>query len=270
MTTIEIMQTIENKRAEITSDLSRIMSWAKSDAQREKLDVSALDIMNTIASTALAIRDDIKNAPRVFHAGNGKIDKAVLCQSIIPVISCGCHCPGCYAVNCCVGYQGHNVIISWYRWFFIEKYMPELYFSKVRYELLHTKKRVVRLHESGDFISETDAAAWLEIIRDFPNIRFYTYTKQQFSAVQEMRALANCNIVNSLPCKKLNYGTSAYIAALASEIIASGAECHICACGTAAEKAYNKAHAKTDGKKYCGGACQACAYCENVLFYEHK
>lgn len=91
-----------------------------------------------------------------------------------------------------------------------------------------------------------------------------------------MKTLANCNIVNSLPCGRLNYGTPEYIAALAAAIIAAGKECHICACGTKTEKEYNAAHKKTkdnpsgDNTKYCGHVCKACAYMENVLFYIHK
>ena len=270
MTIYELLQT---KKPEIEKDLATINGWKKSG---EKLNISALDIMNAIAGTYTAIADDIAHSPEIFHAGNGKIDTSVLCQSIAAVLSCGCHCPGCYAVNCMIGAHGDNVTLSWYRWYFLEKYCPEVYFAKVRFELAHTKKEVVRLHESGDFMTEEDAANWLSVMREFPAIRFYTYTKRDFAAVQEMKKLANCNIVNSLPCGKLNYGTPDYIAALAAAIIAAGKEVHVCACGTAAEKDYNKAHKRTkdnpggDNKKYCGGVCKACAYCENVLFHEHK
>lgn len=270
---MNVYETIESRKPEIEKDLQTINSWKQNG---EKLNISALDIMVSIANTVNAIETDIANAPEIFHAGNGKIDKSVLCQSIIPVLSCGCHCKGCYAVNCCIGAHGDNVTLSWYRWYFIEKYFSEVYFKKVRYELAHTSKDTVRLHESGDFMNESDAAAWLTIMKEYPGIRFYTYTKCNYKAVAEMKKLANCNIVNSLPCNKINYGSPEYIARLAAEIIASGKEVHICACGTAAEKEYNKAHKRTkenksgDNSKYCGGVCKACAYCENVLFYEHK
>lgn len=273
MTIENICRIIEEHRAEIEKDLMTVNAWKTSGG---RLNITALDMMNAIAATACAIIDDVATAPEIFHAGNGKIDKSVLCQSIAAVFSCGMHCPGCYAVNCMIGAHGDNVTLSWYRWYFIEKYFPALYFARVRYELSHTTKKTVRLHESGDFMNDADAAAWLEIMKDFPGIRFYTYTKRKFAAVAEMRKLANANIVNSLPCGKINYGSPEYVAALAAAIIAAGKECHICACGTAAEKAYNKAHKKTkdnpggDNSKYCGGACKACAYCENVLFYEHK
>lgn len=264
---------LQDHKTEIENDLTTINSWKKDGKQ---LNISALDIMNAIAATVNAINDDIKTAPEIFHAGNGKIDSSVLCQSIAAVLSCGCHCKNCYAANCMTGAHGDNVTLSWYRWYFIEKYFPEVYFKKVRFELARTKKTVVRLHESGDFMSNEDAAQWLAVMKEFSNIRFYTYTKRDFAAVAEMKKLVNCNIVNSLPCGKINYGSPEYIAALAAAIIAAGKEVHICACGTAAEKEYNKAHKKTednpggDGRKYCGGVCKACAYCENVLFYEHK
>lgn len=270
---MNVYEILQAHKAEIESDLATINSWK---ANGKKLNISTIDIMTAIANTVNAIQENITDAPAIFHAGNGKIDSSVLCQSIIPVISCGMHCKGCYAVNCCTGAHGDNVTLSWYRWYFIEKHFPELYFSLVRYELAHTKKETVRLHESGDFIGESDAAFWLEIMKEFTEIRFYTYTKSNYDAVNEMKKLANCNIVNSLPCGKINYGNADYIASLAAKIIASGKECHICACGTAAEKEYNAAHKRTndnkagDNKKYCGSVCKACAYCENVLFYEHK
>lgn len=264
---MNIYELVQAHKTEVENDLATINSWKKDGKQ---LKISALDIMSAIANTVNAIENDIKNAPEIFHAGNGKIDTSVLCQSIAAVFSCGMHCPGCYAKNCMIGAHGDNVTLSWYRWYFIEKYAPEIYFKKVRYELEHTKKAVVRLHESGDFMSNVDAEYWLEIMKSFPRVRFYTYTKRDFAAVAEMKKLANCNIVNSLPCGKINYGKPEYVAALAAMIIAAGKEVHICACGTAAEKEYNAEHKKTDKKKYCGGACKACAYVENVLFYEHK
>lgn len=273
-----VFAVLQERKAEIESDLALFNGWKKDGVIMLTKDraLTVLDIMGAIANTVLAIENDIKTAPEIFHAGNGKIDSSVLCQSIAAVVSCGMHCNGCYAANCMTGAHGGNVTLSWYRWYFLEKYFPELYFAKVHYELSHTKKAVVRLHESGDFMNESDAAQWLEIIKEFPHIRFYTYTKRNFAAVKTMKKLANCNIVNSLPCKKINYGTPEYVASLAAEIIAAGKEVHICACGTAAEKEYNKAHKKTksnpngDNKRYCGGVCKACAYCENVLFYEHK
>lgn len=272
---MNIYELVQAHKTEIENDLTTINSWKKDGKQ---LEISALDIMSAIANTVNAIENDIKNAPEIFHAGNGKIDSSVLCQSIAAVLSCGCHCKNCYAANCMTGAHGDNVTLSWYRWYFIEKYLPDIYFLKVRYELSHTKKKTARLHESGDFMDNADAARWLEIMREFPGIRFYTYTKRDFPAVAEMKskAVPNCNIVNSLPGGNINYGSPEYIAALATAIIAAGKEVHICACGTAAEKEYNKAHKKTKdnpggyGRKYCGGVCKACAYCENVLFYEHK
>lgn len=269
---MNIYEFLQAHKAEIENDLETVNSWKENG----KLNISALDIMNAISETVNAINSDIAKAPEIFHAGNGKIDKSVLCQSIAAVFSCGMHCKGCYAKNCMIGAHGDNVTLSWYRWYFIEKHFPEIYFAKVRYELAHTKKETVRLHESGDFINNTDAEYWLAIMKEFSHIRFYTYTKRDFNAVSEMKLLSNCNIVDSLPCGKINYGTPEYVAALAAAIIAAGKNVHVCACGTKVEKEYNAAHKKTkenpngDNSKYCGGACKACAYCENVLFYIHK
>jgi hypothetical protein len=49
--------------------------------------------------------------------------------------------------------------------------------EKIAAELRKRKPRYVRIHDSGDFYSLEYLRNWLEIIRAFPKILFFTYTK---------------------------------------------------------------------------------------------
>lgn len=53
-------------------------------------------------------------------------------------------------------------------------------------DLAKLKHTTVRLHDSGDFFSQEYLNAWIEIIKQFPEKKFYAYTKSlhlDFSAV---------------------------------------------------------------------------------------
>lgn len=59
----------------------------------------------------------------------------------------------------------------------------------------------VRIHESGDFFSDEYMLAWLNVMKKFPQVKFYTYTKQ-FELVEKYRsqivALDNFSLQMSL------------------------------------------------------------------------
>lgn len=227
-------------------------------------DEAAADIITTLA----AIRTgNYKAAPHVFSHGNGKLDRSILTQAIIPIASCGKYCDGCYAANACVGAHGRDVSLAWFRWYFIEKYFPDEYFALVNYELDHTKATRARLHVSGDFLSADDFARWCDAIRRHPAIRFYTYSKIPAFA-NAVDVPDNLNIIDSVPCGRFNFGDPDYLQALASEIESNyGVSAHVCECGTDAEREYNRTHA---GRKYCGAVCTACFDHKYVLFRIHK
>lgn len=44
-------------------------------------------------------------------------------------------------------------------------------------DLKNIKQRVIRLHDSGDFFSQTYLDTWCEVMSAFPEKRFYAYTK---------------------------------------------------------------------------------------------
>ncbi|MDI5969862.1 hypothetical protein POF50_011030 [Streptomyces sp. SL13] len=59
--------------------------------------------------------------------------------------------------------------------------------------------RWVRVHDAGDFFSDTYLAAWLRIVRDHPETSFYAYTKEvrRFRALVEGKAPENFRWVYS-------------------------------------------------------------------------
>jgi hypothetical protein len=65
-------------------------------------------------------------------------------------------------------------------------------------ELKSRRKRVVRVHESGDFYSVEYFRKWLKIARKLPNIQFYAYTKSWFIAQHLEELTDNFVIIFSL------------------------------------------------------------------------
>lgn len=49
---------------------------------------------------------------------------------------------------------------------------------------------LIRIHDSGDFFSEQYTESWFNLIRQFPQCKFYAYTKQvaQFKALKDIPA----------------------------------------------------------------------------------
>lgn len=255
------------------------------DIKDYKGDGIVINAESVIAKIEKACNDILFNNGKkteILQAGNGKIDDSVLCQAIFPVITCPCHCTGCYAVNACTkkfNGIGKQTAEAWFKWFFIEKYFPNIYFLQVDRELTATNKKECRWHVSGDFIDNNDVVYCIELFQKHSDKKFYTYTKRDSArdnmpALPELLALDNVNVVDSLPCGMKNYGNSEYLEKLVKTVFEkTGEKVVICKCGTDTEKAYNKAHNKKvggDGKKYCGGECKACRDCKYIAFIEHK
>ena len=242
--------------------------------------INAESVIDGIEKTACDILYNNGRKTDILKNGNGKIDASVECQALFPVFTCKGQCPGCYAVNACTkkfNGIGKQTAESWYKFTFIAKYYPDIYFLQVDRELSKSKANECRWHVSGDFINNEDVIRCIDLFGKYPHIRFYTYTKRdekEMPALAQLKALANVNIVDSMPCGMINYGNEEYLANLARQVKAeTGKVLVICKCGSETEKAFNKAHDKKnggDGKKYCGGFCKACAYCEFVAFKQHK
>lgn len=273
--------TLKELREIITADVIKlqavnILSSIKDESKIKHINANINEIVNNYIEWAALITSgdnaELKKHHKIFQGGNKKIDKSVLCQSIIPILSCGSngkckYCPHCYAANTCVnGLYGGSVTVAWLTWYEIEKLNPDAYFTQVRYELNHTRKHDIRLHVSGDFISEADYNEWLSVVREFDSKRFYTYSKRPY--IDHSVLPKNINIVNSCPCgHSRNYGDEKFLETIVNEIKAEyNVVAWICQCGTDTEKKYNEEHPRD---RYCGGACKHCLTDTFVVFHEH-
>lgn len=96
--------------------------------------------------------------------------------------------------------------------FFMYSNSPELLKNLITEQLKMAKNiNTVRLHSSGDFFSQSYINFWDDIIKMFPNINFYTYTKVEkildFSNIEKNK---NFNLISSFIHGKLNFGSLEY------------------------------------------------------------
>jgi len=61
-------------------------------------------------------------------------------------------------------------------------------------ETLTSDIRAFRIHESGDFFSQDYLDAWVSIIRAFPQVKFWAYTKSYMLDFKEALKLKNLNL----------------------------------------------------------------------------
>lgn len=264
----------------ISSDVKRAY-----EIKDYKGDGIVMDTDSVIEKIENAMNDILFNNGKktdILKDGNGKIDSDVLCQAIFPVITCPCHCKGCYAVNDCTKKfqgRGKQTAECWYKWYFIEKFYPDAYFLQIDRELSKSNSVECRWHVSGDFMDNSDVVRCIEVFKKYPGIKFYTYTKRDakrdnMPALTELYAMENVNIVDSRPCGMKNYGDAEYLEKLKKLIKEqTGIDPIVCQCGTKTEKDFNTSHKKAnggDGHKYCGGCCKACRDNPYILFIEHK
>ena len=108
------------EKAIIAADVKRVF-----DIKDYKGDGIIIDFISVVNKIEKALADILYNDGKktnILQDGNGKIDSSVLCQAIFPVITCPCHCVGCYAVNACTkkfNGIGKQTAEAWYKWYFI-------------------------------------------------------------------------------------------------------------------------------------------------------
>ena len=111
---------------------------------------------------------------------------------------------------------------------------------------------IVRIHESGDVFSQAYLDMWFEIVKERPDVRFYTYTKtMDIWDWGKIKSLPNFNVVNSLPGGLINFGPEQEI-----KIRAEQTGAFVCPCAPG-------------NKVVCGETCTACQTNPSVLFVKH-
>lgn len=207
-----------------------------------------------------------------FSAGNIKIDKSCLIQSTLPVVTCP-NCKkckkSCYALKALRQYEDYFNKTLFYT--FLIQYDISLYKNIVEYSLLHTTKKIIRLHESGDFMSDKYILMWYDIAKKFKDITFYSYTKSDNPLINILNSLPNVNINYSTFENNINFGNKKYLDKLTEKIKKdNNFSFHFCPCGS--QKIIDFEN-NNPGIKYCMGVCKKCAFKtgkNNIpLFIEH-
>ena len=190
---------------------------------------------------------------KILQNGNAKL-KNMLVYSHTPIkgcLDCSSCASTCYAVKSYRQYP--NVKTAWDRNLDLVKNDLTTFKINIVKQLKHTRQKTVRIHSSGDFISQDYVDAWAEIAEAYPNINFYTYTKSmdRFN-FKTILKLPNVNIINSiLPNGNKNYGSLEYC-----EEAKNNFNSFICP-------------ATTNKNVKCGQECSYCVTDNNVVFVEH-
>lgn len=191
---------------------------------------------------------------KMLTRGNSKLHKSIFGFSLTPVKSC-INCSKCkdtcYAIQSYKQYP--NVKIAWDRNFemakdgsFVEHVVAQL--SKAR------SVEVVRIHVAGDFFNQNYINQWNKIVKMFPALKFYAYTKTiGMLDYKEILKNENMNIINSIASDGgVNYGDADRIDAL----VKLGYK--VC-----------PATVKSNGKVVCGKDCKICITEDKVAFHQH-
>lgn len=202
--------------------------------------------------------------------GNEKIGKGVWHFSTLPTNkefavsingkeyklngTCPCTCSGCYATKGNYNYSTTIDALGVRTWLVYN----DLFFVEncIKAQIEYNNIQFIRIHASGDFFNRDYASMWQDIVKEFPNTHFWTYTKNvEFETVLD--EFDNANIVKSIiPHKGVNFGHCDYILALYEYLTGLGKSVYICKCGI-------------DKNQHCAN-CKGCSNHEYVLFIEHS
>lgn len=212
-------------------------------------------------SKRTSLRKHLAPSLGVYHSplisyGNDKLSKSMGIFDLLAIETCkNCKtCKGsCYAINAQTQYPGTFNRRSIHTW--LVRNDLDYVESRLFAELSVTKRKIVRIHSSGDFDSQAYIDMWTRLIHKFSHIKFYTYTKVNtlfdFSLIN---SLPNFNMVLSLmPDGSRNYGSLEYIKAQQKKY--GG---HICPYGIPGKK-----------EEACGESCTLCVTCPTIWFKIH-
>lgn len=195
---------------------------------------------------------------RPLTGGNSKLDKSILIFDLLAIVTC-MNCSSCKST--CYALKSQRQYIDTLLKRSVNTYLAKYDIPTLKdiiiTQLKRTTKKIIRIHSSGDFLSQTYLDMWTEIASMFPKKRFYSYTKVDhildFSAFE---SLSNVNVVRSLlPDGTKNYGLEEYVKIKARELNAP-----ICP--------YRKGMDE-DTMPHCGKSCNVCLNSPYVLFVQH-
>ena len=160
--------------------------------------------------------------------GNSKLPRNVGIFNLLAVADCG-NCSDC--ASTCYAVQAQTCYKETYkqrtRNSMLARRYPDFLKDKIIDEINQKKPKVIRIHESGDFISEDYVKMWIEIAKYCYDlgISIYSYTKMydRLILVKELNKLENVNVINSIVEGYRNYGSQEYC-----EFLHNQFGCYIC------------------------------------------
>ena len=198
--------------------------------------------------------------PELLINGNDKIGKGVFHWSTTAGLcgTCFLNCPGCYGMA--GRYLFENVKESLARKTDIVRNDLAWFVYEINREIKKHNIKYLRIHVTGDFFNADYVNAWIEIVSNNPDCRFWTYTKAYGHGfddrIHELNSLPNCNIVESLiPGCGFNYGHCDYLLDTYYKLLSEGKKPYICPCGV-------------NDHQHCND-CTGCSTHKHVLFIEH-
>jgi hypothetical protein len=188
--------------------------------------------------------------------GNRKLAKNVLCWSIPPVITC-LNCEQCKK-HC---YARHPYLFypvvkkAWDRNYTLAQTgeFTAHIIAQLKEAVEYMRKPFVRIHVSGDFFNQEYVNNWIKIIKTFPSVKFFGYTKvMDILDLTELVNLDNVNIINSIASDGgVNFGKAGRITELKN-------------------LGYRVCPADKNKNIKCGKNCFICMKIEKVCFPWHR
>lgn len=142
---------------------------------------------------------------KLLKHGNAKLHNTLVFSLPANKEVCGRECPGCYAIKFQKLYPN---VLPYRQRSLVASKQPD-FVQRITSDIASFRKpfSYLRIHESGEFYSQSYIDSWHTIASSHPSITFYTYTKRladfDFSKLQ---ALPNFVLINSLHFGGLNYG----------------------------------------------------------------
>ena len=194
-------------------------------------------------------------ASNLLEAGNSKLSNNILIFDLLAGDSClnSKDCiKTCYAIKAQKRFS--NVKIKRY----INTYLAKNDLERLKILILtqlHTsKKEYVRIHSSGDFLSQEYIDMWDYITKFTKHKKFYFYTKvAEIFDFTSLVSKDNVNIINSiLPDGSINYGNKEYVFTKSKLF-----NIPICPYGM------------VENRVKCGETCNLCMNNNYMLFLKH-
>ena len=172
--------------------------------------------------------------------------------------TCKCNCPGCYAQTGFYLFKSTRDALA-IRTITAETF-PVWIMEAISAQLEYIEQTSpdpvrVRISAAGD-VTDTMAPVWSEIVRRFPGVVFWTYTKNDNFA-HAFDDVDNANIVSSIvPGVGYNFGPIVHVLRAYVHLVDNGETPYICRCGI-------------DPEQHCHD-CGGCSNHKFVLFIEHS